>query len=126
MAFRVKDLIINIAPGKSEKPLDRETIFEGIECHWSITDLIFSPVSRRLGCPAAVDCDYFEAEITGAQRAALKAQLQKALAEIENQEKAAAKSWQPKTVGEVEELEHKLTEALAELKQLKSNIERNK
>jgi len=56
--------------------------------------------------------------------AALKAQLQQALAQVEAQQKAVEESLQPKTVEEVDTLTQKLTEALAELKSRKETIQK--
>jgi hypothetical protein len=58
------------------------------------------------------------------QLAALKAQLQQALTEIENHEKAVNESLKPQTVAEVEELQGKLRDALVELDQRKSELEK--
>jgi hypothetical protein len=56
--------------------------------------------------------------------AALKQQLQQALAQVEEQEKAMAEPQLPQTVAETEELEAKLREALEELRQHKENLKK--
>lgn len=58
------------------------------------------------------------------QLAAVKVQLQKALAEIETEQAAVDASLQPQTVAQVEELQGKMREALAELERRKAELER--
>jgi hypothetical protein len=56
------------------------------------------------------------------QLAALKAQLQQAIAQIENQENVVNESLKPQTVEQVEDLQGKLRDALAELDKRKSEL----
>ncbi|MBV9264099.1 MAG: efflux RND transporter periplasmic adaptor subunit [Candidatus Eremiobacteraeota bacterium] len=74
-----------------------------------------SPVSFAPGDPA-----------TGAEQlAALRAQLEKAIAEIEAQEKLLAEQSQPQTVEEIEQLQAKLKEADAELEKRKAQLKKH-
>jgi hypothetical protein len=54
--------------------------------------------------------------------AALKQQLQQALAQVEEQERALEASYRPQTLAEAEELEARLREALEELQQHKEDL----
>jgi hypothetical protein len=56
--------------------------------------------------------------------AAVKVQLQQALADIEKQERAAAESAEPQTAAEVESLQTKLHEAISELEKRKQELRR--
>src|SRR5205807_10658985 len=55
--------------------------------------------------------------------AALKAQLQQAIADIEQQEQSMAESMQPQTIAEVNDLEAKLQGSLEELKKRRAELE---
>lgn len=56
--------------------------------------------------------------------AAVKVQLQQALADIEQQERVAAESAEPQTAAEVESLQTKLHEAISELEKRKQELRR--
>jgi hypothetical protein len=105
----------------------------------------FCPTASAAFCPtasAARDCPTASAQMAaeacpGASApgesvegpeglAALKQQLQQALAEVEEQEKALAEPQLPQTVAETEELEAKLREALEELRQHKESLKKKK
>ena len=60
------------------------------------------------------------------QLAALKVQLQQALAEIEKQQEAVSASLQPQTVGQVDELLGKMREAIDELEKRKAELAKQK
>jgi hypothetical protein len=131
MAFKVKDLLINIAPKEGE-----DVHYDAINtcggtffCPWSDTlhptfwllrwvcppPTVIGPVGVAPGGDPAAAAKQF---------AVIKAQLRQALEEIENQEKAAGEDLQPRTVAEVELLEEKLNEALGELKQRKQKLQK--
>jgi hypothetical protein len=56
--------------------------------------------------------------------AALKAQLQQALAEVDKQGKAAEEALRPQTVAEVDALQKKLQDAMDELKTRRAELEK--
>jgi hypothetical protein len=60
----------------------------------------------------------------GNQLAALKAQLQEALADIEKQQKALEESLRPQTVADVEQLQEKMKEAMSELDKRKAELQK--
>src|SRR5580698_912836 len=108
MAFKVKDLLINIAPSETANPGTWGVPF-GLECRWSTTALI-SWVSRNFTCtypcpPVGPGFASATGLLSPEQLAALKSQLREALTEIENQEKIITESLQPKTLAEIETLE---------------------
>jgi hypothetical protein len=60
------------------------------------------------------------------QLAAVRTQLQQALADVDAQQKAAEESQQPQTVAEVEEMQQTMREAMAELDKRKEELKKAK
>ena len=65
----------------------------------------------------------FQQGDTAEDLAALKAQLTQALSEVERAEEVLAESMRPQSIDEIETLEHKLEDALSELKQRKEQLQ---
>jgi hypothetical protein len=154
MAFRVRDLMIDVAPGT-------ENAFACLP-YTGLTDCRFCThyqpsivcYQHSLICPnrsvidvvdifhtcgttipfdtgrLGTDVLYGDINPVGPQvanpqnLAVLKAQLRQSLAQVEAQEQAMAESMKPQTVEEADMLEQKLTEALDELRQHKEELRR--
>lgn len=152
MAFRIKDLLINVlAPSNERGDCDdpswpecgcTATVWCGCSktppwptCHCTRT--VFCGCSQApawheylvapncLGTPTPGRIPATEPAIAAKQLAILKTQLKQALAEIEEQEKRLEEELQPKTVEEVEALQVKLREAADELEHRKSELKKN-
>lgn len=140
MAFRVKDLLINV--GSTSRGRRRYGMFADCD-PFSITastgncitgpthgeTMIWSRFCSLLCCGALTAAgpgpvgpgDPVE---WAEQLAILKADLKEALAEVERQERAVEETLKPRDVAEVEELEGKLNEALTELERIKAQLKR--
>jgi hypothetical protein len=145
MAFRVRDLVINILPegtGEHDRlgcgfscafshcPLgscDRFTIctYSGCrECSGAITCIGGSACG---GCTLNVTCGASGllgrgGAVNPQELAALKAQLRESLRAVESAEQLLAEQMSPQSVGEVEALEKKLQDALEELRARKEQL----
>ncbi len=154
MAFRVKDLLINIAPGpgfdpgagQHGRPCQGTFTFTRTGTVGNCTDTMQNCTGTLLNCTGTVPthwispfcCAYSLFPITtiftmppwcdpicaAEQLAVLKAQLKLALADIENREKQLEESLEPQTPAQIEELEVKLKEALTELRRRKSELKK--
>jgi hypothetical protein len=125
MAFRVKDLIVNILP-PGEGDADGLVVFGpvifcggAISHHNEKTNRCCRPHSRKPQVIVGID----ELDLTRGQLAELKKQLNQALKEIEAQEKSARDTLEPQTLSEVKKLQTKLQAALADLKRRRSALE---
>lgn len=127
MAFRVKDLMIQVlpsaAPGAefstSPTPCGRCTNCTGCtKC--TINTCGFSPCRPPWASGTLID----PAGVDPRQLALLKQQLKQALDDVERQERALAEAMQPQTVEEVEQLEQKIKEALDHLRGQKQKMRR--
>ncbi|HZY96913.1 MAG TPA: hypothetical protein VFE35_07410 [Candidatus Cybelea sp.] len=130
MAFRVKDLLINLAPGEGLEPDD------GVQwlmtCKWSTTThptTLF--VAPWLPCPGPTVIGPVGAAPTGdpaalhEQLELIRARLRRVLAEVEGWEPGGRGS-EPQTLPEIEELQAKLQEALIELDRRKEELKKQK
>jgi len=144
MAFKLKDLFISLLPhGEAPAcppqplglcaPLSAHVVF----CRTASPPIIILPECARTAgiaqeCARTVgvvqECARtvgLVAEAGGAQNlAALKQQLQHALAQVEEQERAQAGSHMPQTLEEAEDLEARLRGALEELQQHKNDLKK--
>lgn len=146
MAFRIKDLLINIVP---EGGIGIFTTGACGDTPHGIFNWPASTVNCPPPCPGGTGtghtwpcpyythpCPYYthpcpynsrfsfgnDPVATAEQLAMLKAELQKELALVEQQEKLIELSLRPKDLAEIEALEAKLHEALKELERLKSEL----
>lgn len=149
MAFRIKDLLINVLPEGTKNAADEDgggdcgctaTVWCGCSktppwptCHCSLT--VFCGWSQTPGwqdVDEAFRCMRTPPQLTLAtdpataakQLAMLKTQLEQSLAEIEEQERRLEEQLQPKTLEEVEALQVKLREAMHELEHRKSELKK--
>ena len=139
MAFRVKDLLINVVSASEAKRAlgnCRATVMDCTGTPFStggcgtVTTHVCLLVSQVLCCRASMvgpgpvgpgdPVEWVE------QLAILKAELKEALEEVERQEAVAEQALKPRDVAEIENLENKLREGLAELERLKSELEGKK
>lgn len=135
MAFRVRDLVINVLPeqgGGGLQPFDCPGISD---CYpfsscgrtnacYPVSCRIVSCIDTRCGgCTLAISrLPGLQEGVTAEDLAALKAQLTQALSEVERAEEVLAESMRPQSIDEVEALEQKLEDALSELKQRKEQL----
>ena len=143
MAFRVRDLVINILP---EGAGERDRLGCGLgfsHCRFGscdfVTICIYSGCRECSGaftCIGATNCGGCTLNVTcgasvlfgrgGADDpqalAALKAQLREALREVESAEQQLAERMSPQSVEEVEALEKKLRDGLEELRARKEQL----
>lgn len=135
MAFRVRDLVINVLPeqgGGGLEPFDCPGISD---CYpfsscgrthacYPVSCRIVSCIGSRCGgCTLNISgWPGFQQGVTAEDLAALKAQLTQALSEVERAEQVLAESMRPQSIDEIEVLEHKLEGALSELKQRKEQL----
>jgi hypothetical protein len=146
MAFRIKDLLINLSPGEGANPGGgqfRRPLFGGCfpellsgDCTGTPqhTFTLFTPWLSPLCCqwsatgPLTPFTPVFQGggdpASSAEQLAILKAQLKQALVDIENREKALEETLEPQTAAQIEELEGKLEEALTELRRRKSELKK--
>lgn len=95
-------------------------------CPTASAGLAFCPTASATGAAEACPTASAPAESAASPEglAALKQQLQEALAQVEAQEKALAAQHLPQTIAETEELEARLREALDELRQHKETLKK--
>lgn len=130
MAFRVKDLLINIAPAPGLEPgtgaIGDCTVTmqdcTGTLLNCTGTPQAFTPWLSRFCCFFSLFRGVADPVYAVEQLAVLKAQLKVAIADIENREKLVEESLEPKTTAQIEELEAKLEEALTELRRRKAEL----
>lgn len=134
MAFRIKDLLINVVSASEAKRRFGVMGFTGnlfttMECGHNTTRvcrLMWSPYccGPSAAGPGLVGpgdpVEWVE------QLAILKAELKEALEEVERQQAAAEQALKPRDVPEIENLQNKLRESLAELERLKSELKGDK
>jgi hypothetical protein len=136
MAFRVRDLVINVLPeqgGEGLQPFDCPGISNCYPFSSCGRTNACYPVSCRIvscigthcgGCTLDISrFPGFQQGISAEDLAALKAQLTQALSEVERAEEALADSMRPQSIDEIEVLEDKLEDALSELKQRKEQLQ---
>jgi hypothetical protein len=148
MAFRVRDLVINVVPesgaGEGGALVARcPAIFSNCgaftpcgggwsgACHgptcYGCTGRTFTCIGATScgGCTLNVSVLPFAMGLTDSPEAlgALKEQLKQTLQEVESAEAALAEQQQPQTVEEIEALEGKLQEALTELQSRKAQLQ---
>jgi hypothetical protein len=140
MAFRVRDLVINVLPeqgGEGLQPFDcpgisdcypfsscgRTNACYAVSC--AVSCRIVSCIGSRCGgCTLDISqLPGFQQEVRAEDLAALKAQLTQALSEVERAEQVLADSMRPQSIDEIEALEDKLEDALSELKQRKEQLQ---
>jgi hypothetical protein len=120
MAFRIKDLLINIAPGEE----DGEGWMLGLFVGCGATPTPTHGWAVQLDCPGPTVVGPREISlgtdpaVAGEHLKKLKSQLQKALEDVESEPPGPY----PRTVAEIEELQVKLRAALAELDRRKSEL----
>jgi len=128
MAFRIDDLVINVAPDGTDGPGDQlqpfcDTLFfSKCGCSGTPTPYLLSPILCLVGLFSAIsgaECP----EASREQLARLKSQLREALAEIERQEQTATKSSEPQTLEELELCEVKVARVLKTLRARKREME---
>jgi len=140
MAFRVRDLVINVLPeqgGAGLEPFDcpgisdcypfsscgRTNACYPASCYPFSCRIISCIGSRCGGCTLNVSgLPVLEQGVTAEDLAALKVQLTQALSEVERAEQVLAESMRPQSIDEIEVLENKLEAALTELKQRKEQL----
>jgi hypothetical protein len=137
MAFRIKDLLINVA--SAERKLRWGDCFMTLwgDCSWRIfsANCTGNPTIRPPTHLTICGTTWWGAAGPGPvgpgdpvewveQLAILKAELKAALEEVEREEAALEQAMKPSTEGEIEELEAKLREGLAELERLKAELKR--
>jgi hypothetical protein len=136
MAFRVRDLVINVLPEEGSPRFcgfshcgfgscEIFTICGGLsgcrECSGQFTCI---GASKCGGCTLNVTGGGIPASgVTPEALAALKAQLKQALDEVESAEQQLAEHMSPQSVEEIEALEEKLQAALSELKDRKGQLQ---
>ena len=136
MAFRVRDLVINVLPGPGgggQQPFDCPGISNCYPFSSCGRTNACYPLSCRIiscigtmcgGCTLDISrWPGFQQGDTAEELAALKEQLTQALSEVERAEEALAESMRPRSIDEIETLEHKLEDALSELKQRKEQLQ---
>jgi hypothetical protein len=136
MAFRVRDLVINVLPEQGGQRLQAFDCPGISNCYpfsscgrtnacYPLSCRIVSCIGSRCGgCTLDISrLPGFEQEASAEDLAALKAQLTQALSEVERAEQALAESMRPQSVDEIEALEGKLEEALSELKERKQQLQ---
>jgi hypothetical protein len=139
MAFRIRDLVINVIP---EQGSPFFCTFS--HCGLGSCEIVticggFSgcrECSGQFTCIGATRCGGCTLNVTGGgipavgdtpvALAALKAQLRQALSEVESAEQQLAERMRPQSVEEVEALEEKLQAALSELKTRKEQLLRQR
>jgi hypothetical protein len=135
MAFRVRDLVINVIPdqgGGGLQPFDCPGISNCYPfsscgrtnaCYPASCRIVSCIDTRCGGCTLDISrLPGLQQGVTAEDLAALKAQLTQALSEVERAEQVLAESMRPQSIDEVEALEHKLEDALTELKQRKEQL----
>lgn len=135
MAFRVRDLVINVLPEESSPFLCGFSHCGLGSCEIYTVCGGFSgcrECSGQFTCIGASKCGGCTLNVTGGgipvfgitpeALAALKAQLKQALDEVESAEQLLAERMRPQSVEEVEALEEKLQAALSELKDRKGQL----
>ncbi|HEY8022620.1 MAG TPA: hypothetical protein VIH93_16050 [Thermoanaerobaculia bacterium] len=124
MPFKIRDLMVDIVPGR------------GVAAPHLTPNIICQPLSHCLGpthihcpiftCPWAtlVQCGggTFWLEASPLTLPALKRELQAQLAQVEEQERAAEAAARPQTREQAQELEEKLQGALDEVRSLKKTL----
>jgi len=139
MAFKLKDLIIGLLPHEGEQacprppagfcgPLSAQVML----CKTASPPVVILPECARTAgfgpdcvrSPGDGLAEAAPAQSAAQDLAALKQQLQQALAQVEEQERALTESYRPQTLAEAEELEARLREALAELQQHKEDLKK--
>jgi hypothetical protein len=138
MAFRVKDLLINVVPPESAQARPGQPIpyvhpaltLECIGAMFISGNCLATALWKLITCliHGSIAWPFIAAPIgeyaaTSEQLATLKAQLRQALVEIENHEKLIEERSAPQDVAEIEELQSKIREALAELDRRKSELQ---
>lgn len=139
MAFRIKDLLINVVPEGRRICPGGSVVPTPTRPHWTPTQSTFDclpcpgcsgvtthtiPTLTITFCPLLTGWPVTDPVVTAEQLAILKAELQKELALVEQQEKLVEESLRPKDLAEIEVLEAKLHEALKELERLKSELKK--
>jgi hypothetical protein len=137
MAFRVRDLVINVLPehgGEGLQPADCPGISNCYPfsscgrtnaCYPVSGCRIVSCIGSRCGgCTLDISrLPGFQQGARAEDLAALKTQLTQALREVERFEQVLADSMRPQSIDEIEVLEDKLEDALSELKQRKEQLQ---
>lgn len=135
MAFRIKDLLINVATVSQTRRragfpgCPPATILSTAACGGDPTgpNRFLDVWSNFWWCcgPSLIgNVGPGDPVEWAEQLALLKAELKEALQEVERQEAAAEEALRPRDIGEIEELEAKLKEALTELERLKGEMKR--
>jgi hypothetical protein len=137
MAFKIKDLMINILSSEPNvrggvpfcTPVSEETAV--LRCNnltfpWACGPHTYGCTFFTLHCTPASDptFPFGGSPLSVAALATLKEQLKRQLAEIEKQQAAAEENLLPKTVEEVDMLTKKLNDALDELKGRRAELSR--
>lgn len=146
MAFRVRDLVINVLPGEGSADFCKGAsacTLSFSHCGLGSCEIFticggFSgcrECSGQFTCIGATNCGgctlnvtggglpVESAEITPEGLAALKTQLQQALSQVEAAEQKLTEHMSPQSVDEVEALEEKLKGALSELADRKKQLQ---
>ena len=139
MAFRIRDLVINVLPeqgGGGQQPFDCPGISNCYPFSTCGRTNACYPISCRIVSCIGTLCGGCTLDISrwpGLQQgdtvedlAALKAQLTQALSEVERAEEVLAESMRPQSIDEIETLEHKREDALSELKQRKEQLQQER
>jgi hypothetical protein len=131
MAFKIKDLMINVAPSEGGANQGcctyKSTIAYAYECPARFTKVFCSCGGRKTN-PGWDTCHGHHTQQPPdpgevlEELGALKAQLQAALAEVDADIQEIEETLRPKTVEEVEDLQTKLKGALEELDKIKADL----
>jgi len=123
MAYKVKDLMINLAAGRIRGGGGTWQTYSA-ECGTTPTRYIAGTATSLCGV-SGIACGE-DPVVVSQQLAILKAQLKQALAEVENEERIVNEVLEPKTVAQVEELQNELRKALKDLDSRKAKLEKQK
>jgi hypothetical protein len=124
MAFKIKDLLISVAPTDDANAQGNAPFYgAGCGCSGHSTLLLWNWFTCLIGAPG-----YSKGWIAGdpvvaaEQIAFLKSQLRQELAALEQREKEIESRLRPKSVQEIEKLEAQIQDALEELQKLKPRL----
>ncbi len=137
--FRFKDLTIDVATFAQPCHIFHSAVPCRFYCSFHITDpcrftctVVHSIVPCQFGsqiptvtCPGSLVTDTLGTETIIENPGALKQRLKQALAAAEASEKVQAENEKP-TLEEINVLEHKMTEALEELRRQKAELQKGK
>jgi DNA anti-recombination protein RmuC len=123
MAFKVRDLMLNVAAGRG---LDGPNTIhiDSFECGGTLR--FHAPWANATLVGTTCVALGEDPVVVSQQLAILKAQLKAALADVESQERIVNESLEPQTVEQVEELERELEKALDELARRRDELGRKR